>query len=214
MLTRLCTLALLILSMQLSPLSMAATQGKLLLLGDSLGASYGVPVEQGWAKLLQQRLNQAGYTISLINASISGETTAGGFARLEQLLQTEKPQWVMIELGGNDGLRGLNLAAMKSNLEGMVELSRQYQAQPLLIGIVIPPNYGRRYREQFDQVFVDISQSKSVPLLPFLLDGVGGVDQWMQADRIHPNAGAQPIITDNVWQFLQPVLGDSHTPAQ
>lgn len=214
MLKRLCTLVLVILLLPLSSALMAAVEKKILLLGDSLGASYGVPAEQGWAKQLNERLQKAPGSPRIINASISGDTTAGGLARLESLLQTEKPAWVLIELGGNDGLRGLNINAMKNNLVGMVELARKYNAQPALIGIKIPPNYGSKYRARFEQTFVEVSQQHKVPLMPFLLDGIGGIERYMQDDRIHPNAEAQPLISDNVWQFLQPLLSGGTAAAQ
>jgi len=195
--------------MWICSLAQAEPVSKILLLGDSLGASYGVPPDKGWAVLLNQKFKQEKRNLQLVNASISGDTTAGGLARLEPLLKQVKPRWVMIELGGNDGLRGLNLQAMQKNLIAMISLVRKYHAQPLLIGIMIPPNYGTRYRDLFDQVYVNVSQSQQVPLLPFLLQGVGGVDQLMQADRIHPNTRAQPLIVQTVWKFLAPVLSAS-----
>ncbi|HVL00118.1 MAG TPA: arylesterase [Dongiaceae bacterium] len=178
----------------------------LLLVGDSLGAGYGVQREHSWAYLLNEKFRAGKKNVQIVNASISGDTTAGGLARLEALLKQEKPRWVMIELGGNDGLRGMDIEAMQRNLEAMVQMSRQHGAQPLLVGIKIPPNYGRKYRERFEQAFVTVSEQQKVPFLPFLLDGVGGVDQYMQQDRIHPNALGQPAIADNVWKFLTPVL--------
>jgi len=195
-------------------LAQAQPADKILLLGDSLGASYGVAQNRGWAYLLNQKFQQQNLNLHLVNASISGDTTAGGLARLELLLQQEKPRWVMIELGGNDGLRGMSLQAMKQNLEAMIKLTRDYHAQPLLIGIMIPPNYGTKYRDRFDQVYVDVSQSENVPLLPFLLKDVGGVNGLMQADRIHPNAKGQPLIVENVWKFLAPVLDKAITQNQ
>lgn len=214
MLKRLCTLVLLILLLPLSSSLMAAVEKKILLLGDSLGASYGVPAEQGWVKRLNEHLQKTPGAPHIINASISGDTTAGGLARLESLLQTEKPAWVLIELGGNDGLRGLDINAMKNNLASMVALARKHNAQPALIGIKIPPNYGSKYRDRFERAFVDVSQQHDVPLLPFLLEGVGGVERYMQDDRIHPNAEAQPLISENVWRFLQPLLGSDTAAAQ
>lgn len=213
MLKRLCTLVFTILVFSPS-FVLAAAEKKILLLGDSLGASYGVPVEKGWAKQLDERLAKMATPARIINASISGDTTAGGRARLESLLQSEKPDLVLIELGGNDGLRGLNINVMKSNLVEMVKLARQYDAQPVLIGIKIPPNYGSRYRNRFEQTFVDVSKQEGVPLMPFLLDGVGGIDGYMQDDRIHPNAEAQPVISENVWRFLQPLLDGSSAAVQ
>lgn len=178
----------------------------LLVVGDSLSAGYGIPQGKEWVQLLQQTLERDQHSVRVVNASISGDTTSGGLARLEPLLEREKPDWVLIELGGNDGLRGMSLTAMESNLQSMVEMVKQQGALPLLAGIKIPPNYGNKYRSRFEQVFVDVSKRNSVPLLPFLLDGVGGVDNLMQADRIHPNTQAQPIIAENVLNFIEPVL--------
>jgi acyl-CoA thioesterase-1 len=206
MLKRLCTFAFVILILPFSSPLWAAVEQKILLVGDSLGASYGVPSDKGWVALLNARLAQEGRPVKIINASISGDTTAGGRARLQSLLQQEQPQWVLIELGGNDGLRGLNLKAMRDNLEAMVAMVREQGAQPALVGIKIPPNYGRKYRDRFEQVFVDISEQQNVPLLPFLLENVGGVGNYMQDDRIHPNTEAQPLIADNVWTFLQALM--------
>ena len=210
MLKRMCTLACILLLTIVShaiPAQAKEQQNEiLLLLGDSLGAGYGVQREQSWSYLLNEKFLKQKKNVQILNASISGETTAGGLARLEALLQQEKPRWVMIELGGNDGLRGMDIKAMQRNLEAMVQMTRQHQAQPILVGIKIPPNYGRKYRERFEQAFVEVSQQQNVPFLPFLLDGVGGVDQYMQDDRIHPNATAQPLIADTVGKFLTPVL--------
>lgn len=206
MLKRMCTLACILLLAITSNQIHAQQNDILLLLGDSLGAGYGVQREQSWSYLLNEKFRQKKRAVQIVNASISGETTAGGLARLEALLKQEKPRWVMIELGGNDGLRGMDINAMQRNLEAMVQMARQHQAQPILVGIKIPPNYGRKYRERFELAFVEVSQQQNVPFLPFLLDGVGGVDQYMQDDRIHPNAIAQPVIADTVWKFLTPVL--------
>lgn len=210
MLKRMCTLGCILLLAVASNLTHAQAHAQqndiLLLLGDSLGAGYGVQREHSWSYLLNEKFRQKNKNVQIVNASISGETTAGGLARLEALLKQEKPRWVMIELGGNDGLRGMDINAMQRNLEAMVQMARQHQAQPILVGIKIPPNYGRKYRERFELAFVEVSQQQNVPFLPFLLDGVGGVDQYMQDDRIHPNATAQPVIADTVWKFLTPVL--------
>ncbi|MGC1510262.1 arylesterase [Ketobacter nezhaii] len=183
-----------------------AVQGKLLLVGDSLGAGYGVEPGKEWAAILQQKFQQADMDITVANASISGDTTAGGASRIQTLLEREQPQWVLIELGGNDGLRGMSLKAMADNLQMMVTAVKSAAAEPLLLGIKVPPNYGRKYAERFEQVFSRVAQENKIPLLPFLLEGVGGEDRFMQADRIHPNEFAQPIIAELVWQFLRPQL--------
>ncbi len=178
----------------------------LLVLGDSLSAGYGIAQGQEWVTLLSQRFAREAQPVKVVNASISGETTSGGVARIKPLLERETPAWVLIELGGNDGLRGMSLVAMEANLQAMVDAVEESGAQPVLLGIKIPPNYGNKYRSRFEQVFVDVAERNDVALLPFLLDGVGGIDNLMQADRIHPNQQAQPLIADNVWEFLKPVM--------
>ena len=182
---------------------------RLLLLGDSLSAGYGVAPGKEWASLLQKKLEQAGLGIVIDNASISGDTSAGGVARIQALLTREPPKWVLIELGANDGLRGMSLQAMRDNLQSMVDAAESVGAQPMLLGIKIPPNYGRKYTDRFEQVFHQVAQSNEIPLLPFLLEGVGGNDQLMQADRLHPNESAQPIIAELVWRFIEPKLKDT-----
>ncbi|MEE2731525.1 MAG: arylesterase [Pseudomonadota bacterium] len=184
----------------------SASERVLLVVGDSLSAGYGIPQGEEWVRLLQQTLEQQKLAVRVVNASISGDTTSGGLARLKPLLEQESPDWVLIELGGNDGLRGMSLSAMESNLQAMLDLVKQQGAEPMLAGIKIPPNYGNKYRSRFEQIYVDLSERNGVPLLPFLLEGVGGVEDLMQADRIHPNTQAQPLIAANVWQFLEPVL--------
>jgi len=183
-----------------------ASHRVLLVLGDSLSAGYGIAQGQEWVTLLSQRLAREAQHVKVVNASISGETTSGGLARIKPLLEREAPAWVLIELGGNDGLRGMSLTAMEANLQAMVDAVEQSGAQAVLLGIKIPPNYGNKYRSRFEQVFVDVAERNDVALLPFLLDGVGGIDNLMQADRIHPNQQAQPLIADNVWAFLKPVI--------
>ncbi|PKL98163.1 MAG: arylesterase, partial [Gammaproteobacteria bacterium HGW-Gammaproteobacteria-7] len=161
----------------------------------------------GWVALLDDRLGeQLQPAPEVINASISGETSAGGLARLPDLLKTHKPTLVAIELGGNDGLRGLPPAHLRDNLDAMIALSREAGAKVLLIGIDIPPNYGRAYRERFTAVYRDLAEQWQVPLLPFLLEGVALTPGLMQADGIHPTADAQPRLLDNVWEVLQPML--------
>ncbi len=206
----------LILTLMSWPLASSAQQSPVLLIvGDSLSAGYGIPQGKEWVHLLRQSLQAREEPIQVVNASISGDTTSGGRSRIEPLLQRENPDWVLIELGGNDGLRGMSLSAMEANLQAMVDTVKQQGAQPLLAGIKIPPNYGSKYRTRFEQVFVTVAARNDVPLLPFLLDGVGGQDKLMQADRIHPNVEAQPLIADNVLAFLQPVIVDrQRSPAQ
>ncbi|NLC01174.1 MAG: arylesterase [Pseudomonas formosensis] len=175
----------------------------ILLIGDSISAAFGLEIEQGWVSLLQKRLEEQDYPYRVVNASVSGETTAGGLARLPALLEQVQPQLVIIELGGNDGLRGLPAANMQQNLSAMVEQSRASGADVILLGMRIPPNYGPRYNDAFEQVFVDLSQSLDVPLVPFLLEGVGTVPELMLDDGIHPGAAAQPLLLDNAWPVIR-----------
>lgn len=175
----------------------------ILLIGDSISAAFGLETEQGWVSLLQKRLEEQDYPHRVVNASVSGETTAGGLARLPGLLEQVQPELMIIELGGNDGLRGLPAANMQQNLSAMVEQSRASGADVILLGMRIPPNYGPRYNDAFEQVFVDLSQSLDVPLVPFLLEGVGTVPELMLDDGIHPGAAAQPLLLDNAWPVIR-----------
>jgi len=178
----------------------------ILVVGDSLSAAYGIPVEQGWVALLQQRLDSAGYPYRIVNASISGDTTANARARLPQALASHEPAVVLLELGGNDGLRGLSLTAMKGNLAAMISSLQQTGAQLLLIGVQLPPNYGPRYTDRFQAVYRELAREHDVALLPSLVDGIGTEQNLMQSDGIHPNATAQPLIRDRVWEELLPLL--------
>ncbi|MDZ4350613.1 MAG: arylesterase [Xanthomonadaceae bacterium] len=188
-------------------LARAEQPGPILVLGDSLSAAHNLPSEAGWVALLDDRLGEHLQPApEVINASISGETSAGGLARLPDLLQAHKPALVAIELGGNDGLRGLPPAHLRDNLHAMIALSREAGAKVLLIGIDIPPNYGRAYRERFAAVYRDLAEQWQVPLLPFLLEGVALTPGLMQPDGIHPTAEAQPRLLDNVWTVLEPML--------
>lgn len=183
-----------------------AVAGTLLVVGDSISAAFGLNSRQGWVALLEKRLVQEGFEHQVVNASISGDTSAGGAARLPALLVEHKPELVIIELGGNDGLRGQPLAQLQQNLASMVEQSQQAGAKVLLLGMKLPPNYGVRYTTAFAQVFTDLAEQKQVPLVPFFLEGVGGVPGMMQADGIHPTEAAQDILLDNVWPTLKPML--------
>ncbi|MEN8107504.1 MAG: arylesterase [Pseudomonadota bacterium] len=178
----------------------------ILIVGDSLSAAYGIPVEQGWVSLLQERLDSEGYSSRIVNASISGDTTANARARLPQALASHAPAVVLLELGGNDGLRGLSLAAMKSNLAAMISSAREAGAQVLLIGMQLPPNYGPRYTERFQAIYHELARERDLALLPSLVDGIGTEQNLMQPDGIHPNATAQPLIRDRVWEELLPLL--------
>jgi acyl-CoA thioesterase-1 len=176
---------------------------KLMVHGDSLSAAYGLKREEGWVSLLEKKLSADKIDCAVVNTSISGETTAGGLARLPALLAQHKPSHVLLELGGNDGLRGLPLNEMNSNLLSMVNQAQQAQAQVLLIGVQIPPNYGRPYNEKFQQTFKDVAKAKRVALVPSLLEKLTDSREAFQADGIHPQASAQPALLDTVWPQLK-----------
>ena len=178
----------------------------ILVFGDSLSAEYGLPRGSGWVRLLAERLAKEAAQYSVANASISGETSSGGRARLPQLLQQHRPSIVLLELGSNDGLRGLSLAAMRENLAAMIRASRGAGARVLLIGMRIPPNYGREYAQKFAAVYSQVAGDEKVALVPFLLDGFAEDLEYFQADRIHPNERAQARMADTVWAQLAPLL--------
>ncbi|WP_290525478.1 arylesterase [Alcanivorax sp.] len=185
--------------------SLSVQAGGLLVLGDSISAAYGIEKSAGWVALLEKELEQRCRDFPVINASVSGETTAGGNSRLEALLDTHSPDIVIIELGGNDGLRGLSPVAMANNLTQMIEKSRAANATPVLLGMRIPPNYGQQYTRLFEQQFRQVSDDKQVPLFPFFLEGV--VEQgWLQKDGIHPTEEAQPLLKRHAISVLEPVL--------
>lgn len=179
----------------------------ILVFGDSISAGYGLAhVEQGWVELLKTRLKAQGYGYQVVNASVSGETTAGGLARLPRALELHRPQIVVVELGGNDGLRALPVAQMRANLGQMVDLAAAAGARILLLGMRMPPNYGPEYTEQFRATFSDIAREKKIPLVPFLLDDIAQSQRLLQDDDIHPNALGQPQLLENVWPRLVPLL--------
>jgi acyl-CoA thioesterase-1 len=177
-----------------------------LVLGDSLSAEYGLARGTGWVTLMENRLKAEKIDASIINASISGETTSGGRARLPALLEQHRPSVVIIELGGNDGLRGLPITATEANLNAMINAAQKTNAKVLLVGMQIPPNYGRAYTEQFASMYSRVAKDTKTLLVPFLLEGVANQEQLFQADRIHPTAGAQPIMLSNVWPHVKPLL--------
>lgn len=183
--------------------SCSTLAAKILVLGDSLSAAYGLRSEQGWVHLLQQNL---GKTHQVINASQSGETSAGGLTRLPHLLKTHRPDWLILALGGNDGLRGLPPANLAQNLREMEKLAHAAKTRVLLVGIKLPPNYGARYIGEFEAVFADLAREKSLPFVPFLLEGFASDTRLFQADGIHPTAAAQPKMRDTVLKVLQPHL--------
>jgi acyl-CoA thioesterase-1 len=178
----------------------------LLVVGDSLSAEYGLARGTGWVALLEQKLKSQKLDANIVNASISGETTSGGRTRLPSLLSKHKPDVVVIELGANDGLRGLPVPAAEANLRAMVDASRQAGAQVLLVGMRMPPNYGRDYADRFFAMYGALSKSAKVPLAPFMLDGVAEKADLFQPDRLHPLAEAHPIILANIWPHLLPIL--------
>jgi len=180
--------------------------GAILVYGDSLSAAYGLAQDAGWASLLQARLKQKGINYTVMNASISGETTSGGAARIADALQAHKPRVVILALGANDGLRGLPLAQMRANLGQMLRASRQAGSSVLLVGMRLPPNYGESYTRQFAQVYADLAHEHKTALAPFLLEGVADRRELFLEDNLHPTAEAQPIILDNVWKALAPML--------
>lgn len=183
-----------------------ASPPNLLVFGDSLSAAYGIPREQGWVALLQQQLQKQGLPQQVINASVSGETTSGGASRMQAALTQYQPQYVLIELGANDGLRGLPLSEMQNNLDAMIQTSQRAGAQVVLLGMKIPPNYGPRYTRDFAALYTQLAQKYQLPLVPFLLEGVAGNPALTQADGLHPVAGAQSQILHTVWQVLQPIV--------
>lgn len=180
----------------------------LLVLGDSLSAAYGISPEQGWVALLETRLQQEYADIRVVNASISGETTQGGITRLPALLKRHQPDWIVLELAANDGLRGMPLALIERNISTLIKLSEDAKAKPLLVGIRLPPNYGVSYTERFYTLFETLAQQYEISRVPFLLDGIALQETLMQSDGLHPNAKAQPLLLENVWAYLQPLLDD------
>ena len=187
----------------------AAGAARILVVGDSLSAEYGLQRGSGWVALLEKRLMKEGIPTSVVNASISGDTTAGGRSRLPALLRAHEPSIVILELGGNDALRGLPLDSSRANLAAMAHAAAAVGARVLLLGMQVPPNYGRQYSEQFTGLFVEVARAERAALVPFLLKGIADgpkAEAMFQADRIHPIAAAHPIILANVWPVLRPLL--------
>lgn len=178
----------------------------ILIFGDSLSAGYGLEVDQSWASLLQARLAQQGYEHRVVNASISGETTEGGATRIDNALQDFSPALIILELGGNDGLRGFPASRMKANLEKIVTRAKSTGAAVVLLGIRIPTNYGQRYSAEFEDVFRQVSAKYDIQWVEFFMEGIALNDDLLQADRIHPNAEAQPILLDNAWPIISAKL--------
>lgn len=186
--------------------SPAFAKQKILVFGDSLSAAYGLDEKSGWVHLLQKRLTEIHPDYKVINASISGETTSGGANKIKQTLDLHQPDIIIIELGGNDGLQGLSLENMQENLTRIIQEAKLRQAKTLLVGMKIPPNYGIKYTKDFNETFKALSQQFQTAYVPFLLEGIGGDPELMQQDGIHANASAQPMILENVWPSLEPLL--------
>ena len=184
----------------------AAEAKTVLVMGDSLSAAHNIPVDKGWVHLLGDRLAKMEPGWSVVNASISGETSLSGRNRLPALLAKEHPSVVVVELGANDGLRGLPLDALRSNLTAMIDAAQAAKAKVLLLGIELPVNYGPQYRDGLRAIYGELSAQKHVALVPFLLDGVALKPEWMQDDGLHPLAAGEPMVLDNVWKGLQPLL--------
>ena len=189
----------------------AATEARsrILVVGDSLSAEYGLQRGSGWVALLERRLKDEGLAATVVNASISGDTTSGGRSRLPALLKEHRPTLVILELGGNDALRGLPLEKLRDNLGAMTRAARQAGARVLIVGMQIPPNYGRDYAERFSSAFADVARAEGAALVPFMLRGVADAaepESFFQPDRIHPLARAHPVILENIWSVLGPML--------
>ena len=189
-----------------SPVHAQTAARTILIVGDSISAAYGLPANAGWAALLQQRVDAKHLDYHVVNASISGDTTAGGRARLGSLLAQYRPAITIVELGGNDGLRGSSVDAMRANLEAMTAAAQTAGSRVLLIGIRVPPNYGAAYGERFAAAFASVARSRKVALVPFFFEGFADDDTMFQADRIHPVVAAQSKLLDNVWPVLAPLL--------
>lgn len=175
-------------------------------MGDSISAGYGLKSEKGWVTLLQLKLRQENRPYTIFNESISGDTTAGGLARIDKALSQYKPELILLELGANDGLRGLSPKKMKSNLAEIIHRSHKAGAKVLLLSMRIPPNYGKRYVDMFYNVYPKLAEELDIPFVPFILEDIALSKELMQKDGLHPNAKAQPLIADKIWQHLHPIL--------
>lgn len=192
--------------MLLVPLAAQAAGRTILVFGDSISAGYGLETEEGWVALLQKRLDGQGYGYRVVNASVSGETTSGGMARLPRALALHEPAVVVLELGANDALRGLPLELSQRSLAGMIEASRATGAKVLLLGMRIPPNYGPRYANGFERMYAELAKQFDIPLVPFFMEKVALDDALLQADRLHPTAAAQPLLLDTAWPALRRLI--------
>ena len=184
----------------------AASSGPIVVLGDSLSAEYGIARGAGWVELLRARLREQGDRRTVVNASVSGETSAGGRSRIDALLRRQHPSLLILELGGNDALRGLDLAASRANLGEIVRRAQQAGARVVILGMKVPPNYGKAYGESFERLFADLARETGASLVPFFLEGIAERLDLFQADRIHPNETAQPMMLERVWPVLKGML--------
>lgn len=189
-------------------LPLHARDRTLLILGDSLSAAYGIPVQEGWVSLLDQRLQQQGYAFNVINASISGETTVGALTRLENIINTHQPSLTVVELGGNDGLRGFQFTEIEQNLSVIISQLQQNNSEILLVPMQLPPNYGQAYNQKFQQVYQRLAEQFDISLSRFILDDIALDNELMQADGIHPVAMAQPVMLENIWPALESLIND------
>jgi acyl-CoA thioesterase-1 len=183
-----------------------ASAQTLLVLGDSLSAAYRLKPEEGWVALLQNRLVEQGSDIKVVNASISGETTQGGLTRLPELLNRHQPNWIVLELGANDGLRATPIPRIEQNLRALIDQSQEAGAEPIIVGIQLPPNYGPRYTRRFFELYESLAQEYELARVPFLLEDVALKPELMQSDGLHPTAEAQPIVLEQVWPILSSVM--------
>lgn len=186
--------------------SLSQADPVVMVLGDSISAAYGIQIQHGWVKLLGSKLIQKYPQAKVFNESISGDTTAGGLDRLPSALNRNHPDWILLELGANDGLRGLDPEVMKQNLTRIIQTSQKTGAKVILLGVRIPPNYGKRYTEMFYSVYPQLAAEFKLPFLPFIMEDVALNKDLMQTDGLHPNAAAQPLIAENIWQTLKPML--------
>jgi acyl-CoA thioesterase-1 len=195
-----------LLALSLALPASAGAAGTILVFGDSLSGAYGIAQNRGWVALLEARLQERRLNYSVANASISGETTAGGLSRIDQALSQYHPYVVIVALGANDGLRGLPLVAMKKNLAQIIRAAQGAKARVLLVGMQMPPNYGRDYTQQFERTYSELAKEFKLALVPYLLEGVGDKRDLFQPDNLHPVAAAQPMVLDTVWKQLAPLL--------
>jgi len=199
-------LTLMVLLVILTTFSTILSANTIVVFGDSISAAYNMPEEKGWVNLLQQTLDDKGYPHTLVNQSISGDTTAGGLARIDKALEQHKPNLVLLELGANDGLRGFSPNLIKKNLRELIKRSRQSGAKVILLSMRIPSNYGKRYTELFYNNYLELAEEMNIPFVPFILEDVALKPDLMQADQLHPNEKAQPIIAEKIWSHLEPIL--------